>query len=468
MISVNSNSVMQNCNISAIAGKNSIAKTSNETTQTRPSNLNFGATSKNTNIRTSLITKEDKEKYNTLTKMLAKEDKEKLNFTLKTGLLLNNESNDKSSVLDNLYNIATKERATGLDNKKILTDTLTAIANPHTITQKFGDIPDEYKSRILDPLTKDTKNLIEKKMIETQTQMLFSACCVAASEQFNLCERKPAEYARFAEGLSSPKKSVDKEIKLENLSENTLDAIYLLNTFEIPYKPKDYATATITLAPDEGAYTRAEMQQDFRDNMERSPVDVLMQSTFMNVASQQTYNSLNDKRAGKFSNEDSGLIDYEKTFLESIVEDKNIISVTYQDVDENQKVVGYSADYETVKSQLTQTLDRGQNIIIGYTMTDANSQIYAAHEIAIIDYKTDKNGEVTFICNDTDDDDTKPVEYAATYIVPKIHHAGIPEDIASKDMEQTDSWRCMLKELDSQKNSSTKNSSKSLLDNYTI
>ena len=226
-----------------------------------------------------------------------------------------------------------------------------------------------------------------------------------------------------------------------------MDAIWLLNSFEIPYKAQDFKTVKIKLAPDENAYLRAEIQQNHRDNLERSSVDVLMQSTFMNVASQQTYNSLNDKRAGKFSNEDSGLIDYEKTFLESVVEDKNTMSVTYQNVDENQKIVGYSADYDTVKSQLLETLDRGNNIIIGYTLADSTSKIIGAHEITITEYKKTPNGDIVFVCNDTDDDVSEPVEYPATYLIPKIHHAGIPEDIAMRNMEQTETWKYNIREL---------------------
>ena len=409
--------------------------------------INFTANVTNTSIRTSLTTKEEKEKYKTLTQKLDKNDRKLLDYTLKTGILLNNNSNNKSTVLDNLYNIATKPRAEGLENKKILKDTLTSITNPYTITQKFGDIPEEYKEEVINNLTNNSTSLIDKKSAEMQIKDLFSGCCVAASEQFNLASRMPAEYARFADGLSSPEKAIEKEIKLNSLSENTMDAIWLLNSFEIPYKAKSFKTATIKLAPDKNAYTRAKIQQNYRDNQERSSLDVLMQSTFMNVASQQTYNSLNDKRGGKFSNEDSGLIDYEKTFLESVVEDKNIMSVTYQNVDENQTIVNYSTDYDTVKSQLLETLDRGENIIIGYTLADENRKIIGAHEITITDYKKSANGDLIFVCNDTDDDIDKAIEYPATYLIPKIHHAGIPEDIAMRKMDQTETWRYNIREF---------------------
>lgn len=444
MISVNPNSVMSCYNISPAKAKPNAVTAE---TAAPAGNVSFGASPVNTNIRTSLSTKEEKEQYKTISRLLDKEDRKLLDYTLKTGILLNNDSNDKSSVLDNLYKIGTKQRAAGLENKKIMKDTLISIANPYTITQKFGDIPDKYKNEVVNRLTNNSKNLIQRKAAELEVTDLFSGCCVAASEQFNLAKKQPAEYARFAESLSSPNKSVEKNIKFDSLSENTMDAIWLLNSFEIPYTAKDFKTAKIKLAPDENAYLRAEIQQNYRDNQERSSVDVLMQSTFMNIASQQTYNSLNDKRAGKFSNEDSGLIDYEKTFLESVVEDKNTMSVTYQNVDENQNLVGYATDYDTVKSQLLESLDRGNNIIIGYTLTDASKKIIGAHEITITGYKNDPNGELMFVCNDTDDDIDEAVEYPATYLIPKIHHAGIPEDIAMRNMDQTETWKFNIREL---------------------
>jgi len=115
------------------------------------------------------------------------------------------------------------------------------------------------------------------------------------------------------------------------------------------------------------------------------------------------------------------------------------------------KLVGYTTDYDTVKSQILETLGRDKNIIIGYTITDDNKKIIGAHEITIIGSKTDKEGNLSFICNDTDDDVSAPIEYPATYIIPKIHHAGIPEDIASRTLDQTETWRLNLRDFNNSK-----------------
>lgn len=449
MLSVSSNSIGTNYNIASV--KNNKHSATDSTVVQNNSTPSFrGVAGAYSSIRTSLTTKEEKNQYNYLTSQLDKEDRKVLNSILKNGTLLKGGANDNTTALDNLYKMASTPRAEGMDSKLLLKHTLRTIANPFIITQHFGDIPAENKPEVLDILTNNSKNLVDRKVTDIELSEMYSGCCVAASEEFNLASKNPAEFTRFAEGLTSPKKSVQKNIKLDSLSDKALDAIWLLNAFEIPYEAKNFNSATVTLAPDKYAYIREQIQEKDKDPLERSPIDVLMQSTFMNIGSQQTYNSLNDKRAGKFANDDTGLIDFEKTFLETVIEDKNITSVTYQKIDDNENVVGYEADYNTVKDQLLETLDKGNNIIIGYTMTDANRHIIGGHEITIIDYKTDSNGELSFICNDTDDDNTLPIEYPASYLIPKIHHAGIPTEIAQKNMNQVENWVLGIREFNNQ------------------
>ena len=198
--------------------------TSNPIMTNVPFNPSFAAS----NLRTELSSKDEKNKYNELTKILDRESKKQLNVLLKTGALLNSDSNDKSTTLDNLYKIATTPRVQGLNNTVILKDTIAAIADPHTITQQFGNIPQQYKAQV---------SALENGQ---DVNVEHSGTCVSASIEFNLADKHPAEFARFAEGLSSPAMSVKKDIKLNNLADNTLDAIWLLNAFEIPYEAKDF------------------------------------------------------------------------------------------------------------------------------------------------------------------------------------------------------------------------------------
>ena len=93
-----------------------------------------------------------------------------------------------------------------------------------------------------------------------------------------------------------------------------------------------------------------------------------------------------------------------------------------------------------MKRHLVQALDMGENVIIGYTQTDSNNIIINGHEITIVGYKTDKQGKMTFICNDTDDNIPKAIEYSEDYLLPKIHHAALPQEIVENDLNIVPNW----------------------------
>lgn len=421
-------------------------------TQAPAKQTSFTSISQPMRIRTELTTKEEKEKYSVISEMLKKSDRKNLEILLKNGRLLSTSSNDKSSTLDNLYNIVKNPRFDGLEPAVVLKETVNTLANPFVITQQFGDIPKPFVPKVIQIGRENASqtNLIAKtqqkdssrsqEINENSINVDHSGCCVAASIEFNLASQMPAEFARFAEGLTSKKVAVEKVIQSNNLANNTLDTVWLLNAFEVPYKMDSFKEAKILLAPDRNAILRAQIQNSNKDPLERSLIDDLMQSTFMNVGSQQTYNSLTDTRKGKFNQNDKGLIEFEKTFTESVVEDKNKISVTYQQVDENGKLVGYETDFNTVKKHILDSLKMGENVIIGYTQVDDKNTIINGHEITIMGVKQDKNGKLIFICNDTDDNKSKPIEYTEDYLIPKIHHAGLPQKVVETDVAYVDNW----------------------------
>lgn len=440
------NSRIQQFNYNTINNvKNNVKPTGvQETTSVQPS---FTAaptmtsqTSVPVQVRTTLNSKEEKEKYTKILSTLDRNARKVTENLLKIGVLLNANSSDNSTVLDNLYKMITEPRAEGLDAKTMLKDTIATIAYPYLITQQFGDIPSEYLDRVVKANTEGKSNYLDIKQAREDVHVEHSGTCVAASTEFKLAKQMPAEFARFAQELSSPKMCVEKTIGFDNLADNALNAIWLLNAFEIPFEAHDFNSATLKFAPDKHAILRAQIQTTNKDPYERTPLDVLMQSTFMQIGSQQSYNSLTDKRAGKFNQNDKGLIEFEKTFTESVVFDKNILSVTYQTVDENARLVGYETDLATTKRHLIEALDEGENVILGYTQTDANNIILNGHEITVVDYKTDSKGRVTFICNDTDDNNPRPIEYSEDYLLPKIHHAALPQHIVEKDLNIVPSW----------------------------
>lgn len=437
--------IYQNSGISNVnVTKNSVDK-NNKTAANTVSAPNFKAAAYTSavTVRTELTTRDEKKKYKELSEELDGKYRRKLEFALKSGILLKNDSDDKSSVLDNLHKILTEERDKGLDGRSLVKESLDIIQNPYVITQTCEDIPKDYKTPVIGLATNLSEDVETIKQTNFYLDNMHTGTCPTASIEFDLATKNPAEFFRIVEGLTSPKNEAYKTIDLDALSEKTMDAVWLLNKFKTPHKIADFNKAVVLLKPDEHAIIRARIQNNHRDKGERSMIDVLMQSTMMQLGSQQTYNSLLDKRApNAWTEEDGGLIDFEKTYVESVMENKNTTSVIYQKVDENGRLAGYEKDFATIKKELMDTLAMGHNIIIGYTWPDPdNDNKLAGHEITIVGTKTDAKGETIFICQDSDDDVDKPIEMPESFLLPKIHHAGLPDEIASRDFKYEDSWK---------------------------
>ena len=396
-------------------------------------------------LRTSLSTKDEVEKYNEISANLGRKHKKLLKQMLKNGVLLNNASDNRTSVLDNLYSILKTPRADGLDNRDILQSTVTTLGYPFSVNQKLGDIPNSYRSQFINAIMNDkTLNINNFKDANEKLDNLHSSTCPTACVEFSLASKQPAEFARIVNDLTSPALKTDKTIRLKNLCKDRDDALWLLDAFKIPYELIGNDKAKLTLAPDKNVLLRASMQTKYQNGLERNAMDVIIQSTFMNVASQQTYNSIVDERQGEFSQENTGLVEFEKTFLESIVQDKNTNSMVYQKINDNMEVIGYECDFNTAEQQIIDTLKRNQNVIIGITYFEKDKDtpdksipentIAGGHEITIVGYKKAKNGETIFICQDSDDDVNLPVMYPAKWLLPRLHHAGLPDDIAERTM----------------------------------
>ena len=410
-------------------------------------------------IKTRLETPEEQNMYSQIVSLIqtSKENSispndnvsvtQKLDTLLRNGKLLSSNSNDNSTTLKNLYDILTLPRCYGLDNVKILAQTIDALYDPTVITQNFGDIPNNIKNQILssDDIAQGVK--VNPELMDVEG----SGTCVAASVEFHMANKHPAEFARWVSGLTSQNKEVEQKVRLDALSKFKMDAVAFLNIFEAKQKDFNFDYTTLSLKPDDGAYIRAQVQDKHWDKGERSIVDVLMQSTLMQLGSQGSYDSLTDIRGGKFSTNPQGLVETEKTFIESVVENNEKMSIRYQKVDDNQNLVGWECDFNKIQKHIIDTLNTGEDVIIGYVLTNETSgktkkagyintpdnapnKIINGHEITIVGYKTDNNGKVTFICNDTDDDKSELIEYSADFLIPKIHHAAYPVAMIQDDM----------------------------------
>ena len=374
------------------------------------------------------LSAEDREKFDKIMKALPPKSILELENLRKNRILTNKTSNDNSSALDNLYKILTTQRAPGLDNRTLLAETIGHLNNPYRISQKSDNSVTSYIESIFNI---QGSNRAAKD----------SSTCTAACIEFDLAKKEPAEFTRFVEGLTSPDLAVEKTIDLDNLADKTLDAIWLLNIFEIPHEETNFNKIKTTLKPDKNVLLKVGLNKrnPAAGSTQRNTIDTILQSTFMNVGSQQSYDSLTDRRAGNFKVTERGLIEYEKTFVESVVRNKNIISVNYQKINQDGEITGYETDFQTIKSQLLDTLNLGENIIAGITNKTKNKKL-RGHEIVITGVQNRKDGKTEFICYNSDLDKTTPVTYSEDYLLPKIHHAGIPKEVVLKTMGFKEGW----------------------------
>lgn len=354
------------------------------------------------------------------------------------GILTNSNSNDGSTVLENLYKIATEPRIMGLSDSLILSEVIKALDNPASITQKFGDIPTEVATKISQETGKEFPN---------QALNVISSSCVVASMEYNLASKNPAEFVRFAEGLSGKDYSVNKNIKMSAISDGTVSGLWHLREFNTEHTvSNNWEDVTVKLKPDRNAIVRARVQSSYKDPDERSCVDVLIQSALLNLGSQHTYDALTDERTGKFNADKAGLTDFEKNFVENVVFGKPKISVVYQVLDDSGKLTGYNCELSEMKQHILKSLELGENVIIGYTHIDENNQVNGGHEITVTGYRQDSNGNGYFICNDTDDNLDKLIEISEAKLLPLIHHAGISRAALSKDDVVVEPWREIVEE----------------------
>ena len=382
---------------------------------------------------------EDTNELKYIKSKLDKQSIKKLESLKQKGLLENKNSNDGSTVLDNLYKIASEPRLKGLDDKLILQEVITALDNPYSITQKFGDIPDS----IIPEISKETGAKIPQS-----AKKVVSSSCVAASMEFNLASRFPAEFARFAADLSGKNYCVEKNINMSDFSENFVDGIWKLKEFNTSNKiDKNWKNVKIKLKPDRNAIVRARVQTSYKDKGERSCVDNLIQSTIMNFASQGSYNSITDERTGKFNPDRTGLTDFEKNFAEQVIFEHPKYSVVYQNLDENGVLQSYNCSLDETKQHILNSLKLGQNVIIGYTHLDSNNKVNGGHEITIVGYEQDEQGNGMFICNDTDDNIDEPIVIREEKLLPLIHHAGISKEALNPDDVIINSDNGYLEEL---------------------
>ena len=362
------------------------------------------------------LSKSEQEKYETLKNSLDDEYKNKLETALNSGKLLINNSDDNTSVLDNLHKIFTTPRQEGIDNINILRECLDILQNPCIITQGAEDIPLDYQKEAIDILTNNSKNKNKRAKAKEEIEYRFLSTCAASSLEYDLATNNPAEFFRLVEGLTSQNSEITKTISTTN---NDLTA--QLDLYKVPYEKKDNKII-ITLKSGENTEFLNKIQNNNKDEGERSIIDITMQSMIMNLGSRQTYNALSDKRApNEFTSDNGGLISAEIEFAKNILSNRPSNISTYMQLDNNGYII--ENKIELKKRDIYKALSENKNIIIGYCFTDDNTnQITGGHEITIIGYSKYFAGIGFFVCQDSDDNVSNPICMSEDFLIKNIHH----------------------------------------------
>jgi hypothetical protein len=181
------------------------------------------------------------------------------------------------SAAENLYQILSTPRASGLNPLDVFWSLLERLYNPYTNTQKISI-----------PFADGSKN---------------TTTCVGASRIFMLISKYPSEYVRILQELTRPKASFVvtrwyRDPQLFQAKMRWLQGIF-------PYDVVGNQTLTITVVPDDNALPRAFVEQQNRWYLEydfgqrhkknsRGIIDVLLQSAITNYALRGQYDSAMD------------------------------------------------------------------------------------------------------------------------------------------------------------------------------
>ena len=90
------------------------------------------------------------------------------------------------------------------------------------------------------------------------------------------------------------------------------------------------------------------------------------------------------------------------------------------------------------------------NKYMGLNKLELNKEYFYEYNVLSnrLSVKQNAKGETIFICQDSDDDIAEPIEMPESFLLPSIHHAGLPEKIAMKDFQYEDSWKVGMKEFE--------------------
>ena len=386
---------------------------------------------------------------NALKGSLKGESRKHLNNLLKAGVLNDADTDDGHSALYHLYAMATTRRGRGYENQKILSETLEILDRPYLITQKFAPLSENVAREILS--TRNAPGLNRagvapggKPLGWNELNVENSATCVSSSVMYYMAEKKPGELARHLNELTSPMNAFFEKARLDEISpDDPSQALDILKQNGIQYTMTGPGEVTVKVDVPLAGQLRAVDGQKIPGNQDaRNAIETVYQSALTHLAT-KSYDPATDMRDSEVPGETSkGLTEPEKTLMETIIKDNGgVASVTYQAVagkaapqpgeEGNSYLYGYTRTFEQSVGDIINALKMNEFVIIGITDTDETGAIVGGHEITITSAFVDKkDGQLKFVVADSDDGVPAPVVRTAKELIPRIHHAGMPVQIA--------------------------------------
>lgn len=392
--------------------------------------------------------------YLKVNKALSSLERDGLKTLLKEGVLDDTNTDDGHSTLYHLYSILTTPRSSGLDGERLLQETVRLLNKPYLITQKFSPLSENVAQLLMQMNNQPNKMLnrsgsvpIKSNVTFDDIEILNSATCVPSSLMYKMADRSPGELARHINELSSPLQAFYEKVKLSELSPDNPDAAYeILEANKIPYQKTSADEVMVKVPVPEAGVLRAINAHNRPISADyRTGVEALVQSSYMFLAT-KTYDPITDLRDDQMNPEEGskGLTEPEKTLMENIIKDNApIMPVTYQAVSAKVNpapdeeglpfLYGYNRSFEQTTQDIIDALNMGEAVIVGFVEPWPNGAIAGGHEITITSaFVDEKDGEIKFWVIDSDDDIPRPVVKTARELVPKIHHAGLPVELATK------------------------------------
>lgn len=371
------------------------------------------------------------------------------------GILTKGAADDGHSALYHLYGILTTPRAAGYNNQTILRETIETLSQPYSISQRFAPITPQVAQQLLNVRNSPGLNRTNvpapiKPLSMQELNVENSATCVASSVMYYMADKEPTDLARHINELTSPMNAFFEKATFSEISPDAPhEALQVLREHQIPYYISGQNEVTVKVENPPAGVIRAQSSQNLPMNGPyRNAIASAYQSALTYLVT-HSYDPASDERDADIPGETSkGLTEAEKTLMEAIIKDNGgVQSVTYQAVNNkanpapgeegNSYLFGYNRRFEDTTSDILKALSLGQPVIIGTTDTDETGAIVAGHEITITSAYTDmQDGQLKFVVADSDDNIPEPVVKTAKELIPTIHHAGLPLNLARQINQQ--------------------------------